>query len=199
MSGISLWTNLANAADVFPVCQSGGHATQSSHVSLARKNAQELQPLSVVVQPLARLRSEADPDEESSDDLEGLREADANKQNFGKAAAFAFLSASSTASGSQQDLVVYRQLQGHIDLVRLDVRSRQMAQSTTSGSPRGSGITEMMKDRGLLGREKPLVAEYRVIGRWSTEFEGDAKPVFVNAVTDEGDKRAPSPQATRIE
>lgn len=184
--------------DVFPVRQSGGQATPSTHVALARSNVEELQPLSVAVQAVIRLRTGLGREAESTDDLEALSIVDSSEMS--RAPVFGFLSAVPGEQGgsSQQDMVVYRPGEGVLDLARLDIkaRSRDGTPVHSPPKPRGSGLTEMMKDRGLLAREGALAGDYRNIGRWSTQLGGEVSPVFVTSAGEI--KRLTCPPASPI-
>lgn len=134
------------------------------------------------VPAVARARVDIHLHNESNDDLALMG---VEPQMEDRAPAFSFLSSTLTGNtgGSQHDLAVSRPTEGTVDLLRMQVRAGKVPGPRQTTNARGSGLTEMMKDRGILGREGALVGELVVVGRWNTALEGEGRPTYLQSST----------------
>lgn len=152
-------------SDVFPINPSGGKPSASSHTSVKVANPVQQQPLSIEVQPYARLR----PPTATADG-----EGEAVPRSFALAA-FGSTRLNPLAKETLcQDVVIYHTATSHLDLARLSAHKiiSTAQQAPIEGSPRRSNLTEMMREKAGLLPDGDLAVDSEVKSRWAIPLGG---------------------------
>ncbi|KAK4689245.1 hypothetical protein P7C73_g853, partial [Tremellales sp. Uapishka_1] len=166
---------------VFPIVPSGGPPSAFTHAAERIVNPSQLYPLSTVVTPIARLRPPPVSASLSEENL--IRAARKDSPSI-----FHFSSAyrpHPLAKGTFcQDIAIYRPFSALLDLCRL---SAQAVVSTNGRKyvqmeSKGSGLTEMMRDRAGFGGESDLGAEHALRARWMMPLDDGEEPFVLGGL-----------------
>ncbi|TXT05902.1 hypothetical protein VHUM_03663 [Vanrija humicola] len=149
---------------VFPINPSGGKPSASSHTSAKVPNPVQQQPLSIEVQPYARLRPPSAPAADG--------EGEAVPRSFALAA-FASTRLNPLAKETLcQDVAIYHTATSHLDLARLSAHKSTTTAPLAEGSPRRSNLTEMMREKAGLLPDGDLAVDSEVKSRWAIPLGG---------------------------
>nr|XP_019007868.1 uncharacterized protein I206_07502 [Kwoniella pini CBS 10737]OCF46649.1 hypothetical protein I206_07502 [Kwoniella pini CBS 10737] len=152
---------------VFPITPSGGPPTASTHAIERLVNSPQLHPLSVTVEPIARLRPRG------SEQDAGHPSSSHDSTFFAQDAPFMFQSYRRHPSSRTtfcQDIPLYRPFTNTFELARVSVTPLERKKSTDERSQtslrRGSALTEMMKNKAF-GEGPDFSTEAVVKAAWN--------------------------------
>lgn len=151
---------------VYPLSPFGGPASASTHVTPQPTNQSQMYPLSVVVSPIARLRSPR-----TASTKPGHSEGPGLKSASGPGL-FVFSDCRKdplSATSCLQDLVIYRPTLNYLELARIYLRPAKPRVVLEQGARRPSGtsaLTEMMRTKAFGDSGTDLDVEAGVRARW---------------------------------